>query len=87
MTSEIMHQVFDRSTSQVRMLKFRMLAKITAADNQNLQDGYGATSKWGRRHDKAVETNYVAPEPADLQHELTRIIEWRKQVRKYLDTR
>lgn len=83
-TTEVMNQVFDRGSSQVRMMKFRLLADITEVDNQDVQDGYGATSLWGRRHDKAVETNYVAPEPADLERELTRLTEWQKRVRKYL---
>lgn len=83
-TTEVMNHVFDRGSSQVRMLKFRMLAKITDSDNQELQEGYGATSKWGRRHDKSAETNYVAPEPADLERELTRLTDWQKRVRKYL---
>lgn len=83
-TTEVMNQVFDRGTSQVRMMKFRMLAKITEEDNQDLQDGYGATSKWARRHDKSVETNYVAPEPADLEAELARITDWQRRVKKYV---
>lgn len=83
-TTEVMNQVFDRGRSQVQMRKFRLLADITEADNQDVQDGYGATSLWGRRHDKAVETNYVAPEPADLERELTRLTDWQKRVRRYL---
>lgn len=83
-TTEVMNHVFDRGSSQVRMLKFRMLAKITASDNQELQEGYGATSKWGRRHDKSAETNYVAPEPADLERELARLTDWQKRVKRYL---
>lgn len=82
-TTEVMNQVFDRGASQVRMMKFRILAEITPADNQDLQDGYGATSLWGRRHDKAAETNYVAPEPAELELELHRLTEWQKRVKKY----
>lgn len=83
-TTEIMNEVFDRGKSEVRMAKFRLLAEITEADNQDVQDGYGATSRWGRRHDKAAETNYVAPEPSDLEGELTRLTVWQKRVRKYL---
>lgn len=83
-TTEVMNQVFDRGSSQVRMMKFRLLAEITDADNQDVQDGYGATSVWGRRHDKSAETNYVAPEPADLERELQRLTDWQKRVRKYL---
>jgi hypothetical protein len=65
------------------MQKFRLVAKVTAADDQDLQEGYGATSKWARRHDKAVETNYVAPQTAEPEGELTRIIQWQKRVKGY----
>lgn len=82
--TEVMHEVFDRGSSQVRMMKFRLLTKITEDDNQDVQEGYGKTSLWGRRHDKAAETNYVAPEPEDLEFELARLTAWQKRVRKYL---
>jgi hypothetical protein len=79
-----MNQVFDRGSSQVRVMKFRMLAKISEADNQDVQDGYGHTSKWARRHDKAPGTNYVAPEPAELESELKRLVDWQKRIKTYL---
>lgn len=81
--TEIMHEVFDRGSSQVRMKKFRLLAQITEDDNKDVQDGYGETSRWVRRHDKAAEINYVAPETADLEKELNRLVEWQKRVKEY----
>lgn len=84
-TTEVLNQVFDRGSSQVRMMKFRLLADISLADNQDVQEGYGSTSLWARRHDKSAETNYVAPEPADLERELTRLTNWKKRIRKYLN--
>lgn len=85
-TSEILYQVFDRGRAHVQMQKFRVLAQVTEVDDQDLQDGYGATSKWARRHDKAEETNYVAPEPVDLESELNRLVEWQKRTKKYRNT-
>lgn len=85
-TSEILYQVFDRGRAHVQMQKFRVLAKVTEVDDQELQEGYGATSKWARRHDKAEETNYVAPEPAELENELNRLVEWQKRTKKYRNT-
>lgn len=82
-TSEILYQVFDRGRAHVRMQKFRVLARVTDADDQDLQEGYGATSKWARRHDKAEETNYVAPEYVDLERELNRLAEWQGRMKKY----
>jgi hypothetical protein len=82
-TSEILYQVFDRGRAHVQMQKFRVLAQVTDIDDQELQEGYGATSKWARRHDKAEETNYVAPEPGDLESALNGLVEWQKRTKKY----
>lgn len=82
--TEVVNQVFDRGSSQVRVMKFRALTKITDEDDKDLQAGYGRTSLWGRRHDKAPETNYVAPEPADLEKELQRIVTWQARAKKYV---
>jgi hypothetical protein len=84
LSSEILNQVFDRGTSEVRVQKFRLLAGITKQDDQDVQDGYGHTSKWARRHDKAPGTNYVAPEPDEMQRELDRIVTWQKRLKTYL---
>ena len=83
--TDILNEVFDRGSSEVRVRMFRVLARITAADDVDLQTGYGATSRWGRRHDKAPETQYQAPEPDELEEELVRIRAWRKRVRGYLN--
>jgi hypothetical protein len=73
-TTKVMNQVFDRGSSQVRVMKLRLIAKISEVDNQDFQDGYGHHSKWARRHEKAPRTNYVAPEPGELEIELNRLL-------------
>lgn len=83
MTSEIVNRVYDRSKSEVRPQMVRMLAKITEDDNAEYQDGYGKTSKWALRHDKAEETNYVAPEPNELEAECDRLKAWHKRIKSY----
>lgn len=82
-TSEIINRVYDRSSSQVRPQMVRMLAKITEEDNKDYQDGYGHTSKWALRHDKAEETNYVPPEPDALEVEYDRLKSWQKRIKSY----
>lgn len=62
-TTEVLNQVFDRGTSHVLMQKFWVLARVTVDDDQDLQRGTGPPRRWGRRQDKSVETNYVAPSP------------------------
>ncbi|WJR36111.1 AAA family ATPase [Mycobacteroides immunogenum] len=82
-TSEIVNRVYDRSKSEVRPQMVRMLARITDEDNAEYQDGYGKTSKWALRHDKAEETNYVAPEPNELEAEYDRLKAWHKRIKSY----
>lgn len=82
-TSEIINRVYDRNRSEVRPLMVRMLAKITEDDNTDYQDGYGKTSKWALRHDKAEETNYVPPEPSDLLWEYERLKEFGRRIKSY----
>jgi len=82
-TSEIVNRVYDRSKSEVRPLMVRMLAKISDTDTTEYQEGYGKTSKWALRHDKAEETNYVAPEPNELEAEYDRLRTWHKRIRSY----
>ncbi|VCT90260.1 hypothetical protein MHAS_01964 [Mycolicibacterium hassiacum DSM 44199] len=82
-TSEIVNRVYDRSKSEVRPQMVRMLAKITDEDNVEYQEGYGKTSKWALRHDKAEETNYVAPEPNELKSEYDRLNAWHKRIKSY----
>ena len=81
--SEVAFKLVDRGTTEVRPKMFRIVAKITDADNTDFQTGYGSTSKWARRHDKSEETNYVPPTVDEMQDELDRIKTWRDRVGKY----
>jgi hypothetical protein len=81
--TEILDEVFDRGTAEVRVMKFRILAAVTREDDREFQAGYGACSTWARRHNKAQETNYVPPEPDEMKAEVERIREWQKRVKKY----
>lgn len=81
--SEVAFKLVDRGTTNVQPKMFRIAAKITDADNTDFQSGYGATSKWARRHDKSEETNFMAPTADEMQAELDRIKAWRERVSKY----
>jgi hypothetical protein len=81
--TEILDEVFDRGTAEVRVLKFRILAAVTQEDDWEFQAGYGACSTWARRHNKAQETNYVPPEPDEMKTEVERLREWQKRIKKY----
>lgn len=80
---EIVYSVVDRGTSEVRPKMFKMLARITANDDREFQQSYGRCSAWARRHDKGPATNYVAPEPADLEQELASVRAWYERIKKY----
>lgn len=81
--SEVAFKLVDRGTTNVQPKMFRIAAKITDTDNTDFQSGYGATSKWARRHDKSEEANYVPPTVDEMQAELDRIKGWRERVSKY----
>lgn len=81
--SEVINQVVDRSTTEVRPKMFRMLAKITEEDDKDFQAGYSEVSKWARRHDKSEEISYTAPNTEELQAELDRAVSWRKRMVSY----
>jgi energy-coupling factor transporter ATP-binding protein EcfA2 len=81
--SEVAFKLVDRGTTEVKPRMFRIVAKITDEDNTDFQSGYGATSKWARRHDKSEEVNYVPPTVDEMQAEQDRIKNWRDRVSKY----
>ena len=80
---EIVYSVVDKGTSEVRPKMFKMLARITADDDREFQQSYGRCSAWARRHDKSPATNYVAPEPGDLEQELAFVKAWYERIKKY----
>lgn len=80
---EIVYSVVDRGTSEVRPKMFKMLARITDSDDREFQQSYGRCSAWARRHDKSPATNYVAPEPGDLERELAFVKAWYERIKKY----
>jgi hypothetical protein len=64
-------------------MRFRILSAITEQDNDDFQAGYGRCSEWARRHDKAPDVNFVAPEEADMESELDRFRAWFKRIKSY----
>jgi energy-coupling factor transporter ATP-binding protein EcfA2 len=83
---DIVNQVVDKGTSEVRPKMFRVLAQITDDDDKEFQASYGRCSKWLRRHRKSTEVNYVAPDVDEMEAELTLVQTWHDRVRKYANT-
>jgi energy-coupling factor transporter ATP-binding protein EcfA2 len=80
---EIVYPLVDPGTSHVQPKMFKVLARITETDNQEFQQSYERCSAWVRRHDKSQATNYVAPEPDELDKELAFVRGWFDRVKKY----
>lgn len=80
---EIVNSVVDKGTSEVKPRMFKVLARITGDDDREFQQSYARCSEWTRRHDKSPATNYVAPEPAALEAELSLVRGWYDRVRGY----
>lgn len=80
---DIVNELVDRGTNEVRPRMFRMLVGITEEDDTNYQSGYAKASEWAPRHDQAPETNFIAPEPDELEAELLRFTEWVDRIKKY----
>ena len=81
--SEVIYRIVDRSTTEVRPKLVRILAQITEDDYQKFDKSYSVASTWVRRHDKSEEYNYVAPEPEDMERELTILTEWHTRIKGY----
>lgn len=80
---EIAQPLFDPSTSQVHPKMLKVIARITAEDDQQFQASYARVSEWALRHDKSPSRNYVAPEPEALAAELAVIREFLKRIKGY----
>ncbi len=80
---EIVNQVVDRGTLEVRPKMFRLLARITEEDNKELQQSYGRCSAWAKRHDKDPSINYTAPTVQQMEGELALVKNWFDRVRRY----
>lgn len=80
---DVVNELVDRGTNEVRPRMFKMLVGITEQDNNDYQCGYAKASEWAPRHDQAPETNFIAPEPDELEAELTRFKDWVKRIKDY----
>jgi energy-coupling factor transporter ATP-binding protein EcfA2 len=85
LNQEVVGQVVDRGTLEVRPKSFRILAKITEDDDREFQASYARCSRWARRHDKSGEVNYVPPTDKELEQELALVRAWFDRVKKYRD--
>lgn len=81
-SQEIADYVFDRSTLHVSVNMMKIVERIDAEDNSQLQESYNRCSGW-TRHDQDMALNYSPPALDDLDAELALIDAWYKRVKKY----
>ena len=62
---------------------FKLLVRINAEDNKEFQESYSRISRWARRHDKSLDTNFVPPEFDEMSGELELVKAWFSRIRKY----
>jgi len=80
---DVVNELVDRGTNEVRPKMFKMLVGISEQDNTDYQSGYAKASEWAPRHDQAPEANFIAPEPDELEAELNRFKDWIARIKKY----
>lgn len=80
---EVVGQVVDYGSLEVRPKLFRILSRITEQDEIEFQASYGRVSRWAPRHDKSAELNYIAPTTDEMAEELARAKAWFKRVKGY----
>lgn len=80
---EIVGQLIDRGTQEIKPRMFKVIASITQEDDREFQSSYGCCSRWARRHDKSLELNYVAPKLEDMAEELNRVRLWWDRIKRY----
>ncbi|MCY3913493.1 MAG: AAA family ATPase [Chloroflexi bacterium] len=75
--------LFDPGTQQVSPNMLKLFVQINEGDNKEFQESYSRISRWARRHDKSLDTNFVPPEVDELSRELELVKAWFDRVRKY----
>lgn len=79
----VVNELVDRGTNEVRSMRCRLLVGITEQDNSDYQAGYAEASEWAPRHDQATGVNFIAPEPDERDAELTRFKTWVVRIKRY----
>ena len=82
-SQEIVGQILADGGLEVRPRMVKVMARFTDTDDTEFQASYSRVSQWVKRHDKSALVNYVAPDIADLEAELTRVDTWFRRVKRY----
>jgi energy-coupling factor transporter ATP-binding protein EcfA2 len=82
-SQEIVGPVLAEGGLEVRPMMVRVLARFSDDDHREFESSYARASQWAKRHDKSTLVNYVAPDVAELEAELSLVDDWFKRVKGY----
>jgi len=82
-SQDIVGPVLAEGGLEVRPMMVKVLARFSEADQAEFEASYGDVSPWAKRHDKSALVNYVAPDVAILEAELSQVEKWFKRIKGY----
>jgi energy-coupling factor transporter ATP-binding protein EcfA2 len=82
-SQEIFGMIVAEGGAEVRPKGVRVLSKFSETDEREFDASYSSLSQWATRHDKAAATNYIPPEPSELEAQLELVDKWFKRVKAY----
>lgn len=82
-SQEIIGPILAEGGIEVRPQMVKVLARFSDDDHREFDSSYARVSQWAKRHDKSTLVNYVAPDIAALEAELSLVDGWFNRVRKY----
>ena len=80
---EIVGPILAEGGLEVRPMMVKVIARFSDTDQREFEASYSRVSKWAKRHDKSALVNYVAPDVAELEEELTNVERWFRRVKGY----
>ena len=83
LSQEIAGPLLAEGGLEVRPNMVKIITRFSNDDEHEFQASYSRVSQWAKRHDKSLMVNYVAPDVATLDDELTRVTSWFKRVKGY----
>jgi hypothetical protein len=82
-SQEIVGPVLAEGGLEVRPMMVKVLARFSDDDHHEFEASYSRVSQWAKRHDKSALVNFVAPDVAALETELSLVDAWFKRVKGY----
>jgi hypothetical protein len=82
-SQEVVGPILAEGGMEVRPKMVKVLILFSDDDGREFQASYSRVSRWVKRHDKSVKSNYTAPEIRALEDELALVEQWFRRVKAY----